>query len=108
MHKALFRRSLPLLIGVGDDVFLSAIKDKRYLEHRLALIGKEEKYTRLTDQEVKRFTSSVGSPEALFNKEAGAIPTNVVDEETGRVIGSTQLDPTRYGDWEINGRCCDF
>lgn len=88
---------------------MSSIKDKRYLEHRLALLGKEErKYTRLTDEEVKRFTSSMGSAEALFNKQAGAIPTNVVDEETGRVIGSTQPDPTRYGDWEVNGRCYDF
>ena len=22
--------------------------------------------------------------------------------------GATRLDPTRYGDWEKNGRCIDF
>lgn len=116
------------------------LKDKQYLQHRLALLGKrphevkktlEEQraggaegsssvlssvpvehdntnFTPLTSEQVQRFTSSLGSAEQLFNQQAGAIPTNVVDEETGRVIGSTQLDPTRYGDWEKHGRCCDF
>lgn len=121
----------------------SVLKDKQYLQHRLALLGKRphevkkvlqdeegEKeggglpfstststvpmphdntnFSPLTSEQVQRFTSSLGSAEQLFNQQAGAIPTNVVDEETGRVIGSTQLNPTRYGDWEKHGRCCDF
>lgn len=106
----MLRRCIPLLIGAeGEAFFSSAIKDKRYLEHRMALLGKkDERFQRLSDEDIKRFTTSVGSAESLFNKQAGAIPTNVVDEETGQVIGSTQLDPTRYGDWEVNGRCYDF
>jgi len=34
----------------------------------------------------------------------------VVDVTTPREIGGrkTGLDPTRYGDWEKNGRCIDF
>ncbi|EPY31168.1 hypothetical protein STCU_03283 [Strigomonas culicis] len=107
----MLRRCAPLLIGGDGDAFVSVIKDKRYLEHRLALLGKPDPTTkppRMSEEDIKRFTSSMGSSEALFNKQAGAVPTNVVDEETGRVIGSTQLDPTRYGDWEVNGRCYDF
>ena len=31
------------------------------------------------------------------------------DQETKTEIGGREgLDPTRYGDWEINGRCIDF
>lgn len=29
-------------------------------------------------------------------------------ETTDEVGGRGGLDPTRYGDWEINGRCVDF
>ncbi|AIN95726.1 hypothetical protein LPMP_070400 [Leishmania panamensis] len=107
----MFRRCAPAFIGVEGDTFVSAIKDKQYLAHRLAILGKEDpsfKPQRMSDDDVRRFTTSLGSTESLFNKQAGAIPTNIVDEETGRVIGSTQLDPTRYGDWEVNGRCYDF
>lgn len=107
----MLRRCVPLLIGVEGDAFVSAIKDKQYLAHRLAVLGKPDEHfkaQRMSEEDIKRFTTSLGSAESLFNKQAGTIPTNVVDEETGRVIGSTQLDPTRYGDWEVNGRCYDF
>ncbi|KAG5486174.1 hypothetical protein LSCM1_07293 [Leishmania martiniquensis] len=107
----MLRRGAPLLIGAENEAFVSVIKDKQYLAHRLAILGKEDssfKAQRMSDDDLKRFTTSLGSAEALFNKQAGAIPTNIVDEETGRVIGSTQPDPTRYGDWEVNGRCYDF
>lgn len=130
-------RSIALRIGTAaiSPPVLSVIKDPQYLQHRLALLGKRPhevkalhepttsatatatsaevkhdntNFVPLTSEQVQRFTTSIGSAEQLFNQQAGAIPTNVVDEETGRVIGSTQLDPTRYGDWEQHGRCCDF
>ncbi|KPA74355.1 putative mitochondrial hypothetical protein [Leptomonas pyrrhocoris] len=107
----MLRRCVPLLIGMEGNVFVSAIKDKQYLAHRLALLGKPDEHFKprqMSEEDIKRFTTSLGSAESLFNKQAGAIPTNVVDEETGRVIGSAQPDPTRYGDWEVNGRCYDF
>ena len=90
---------------------MSRIKDKDFLDARLATLGKasaETKHKPLTDEELRRFTTSVGSAESLFNSKAGATPSNVVDEETGCVIGGTSPDPTRYGDWEVNGRCYDF
>lgn len=34
-----------------------------------------------------------------------AVPVGAVPEIGGRQNG---LDPTRYGDWEKNGRCIDF
>mmetsp|Transcript_36908 Transcript_36908/g.43114 ORF Transcript_36908/g.43114 Transcript_36908/m.43114 type:complete len:108 (+) Transcript_36908:63-386(+) len=107
----MLRRCVRCLIGVESDVHFSVVKDKKYLEHRLALLGKMDpnvKAQPLTDEQLRRFTTSIGSSESLFNKEAGAIPTQIVDEETGQVVGSTSLDPTRYGDWEVNGRCYDF
>ncbi|KEG12186.1 hypothetical protein DQ04_01921090 [Trypanosoma grayi] len=107
----MLRRSLALRIGAEGGIFISVVKDKKYLEHRLALLGKADPTMQpkpLSDEAVQRFTSSVSSAESLFNKAAGAQPSNIVNEATGVPIGSTQLNPTRYGDWESNGRCHDF
>lgn len=30
------------------------------------------------------------------------------DPEAGEAGGPSGLEPTRYGDWERNGRCIDF
>lgn len=30
------------------------------------------------------------------------------DDKVPEIGGRGGLDPTRYGDWEINGRCVDF
>ncbi|HEY0178416.1 MAG TPA: DUF1674 domain-containing protein [Dokdonella sp.] len=38
-------------------------------------------------------------------REPGASPSAPPREIGGRSDG---LDPTRYGDWEKNGRCIDF
>ncbi len=36
-------------------------------------------------------------------------PSDTVDESRPREIGGRKgPDPTRYGDWEKNGRCIDF
>ncbi len=36
-------------------------------------------------------------------------PSATVDESRPREIGGRKgPDPTRYGDWEKNGRCIDF
>jgi hypothetical protein len=65
--------------------------------------------------------SSSGSlPTTNTNELAGhAAPAPVVTGETGPAVtgqpaaplehgGRGGLDPTRYGDWEKNGRCIDF
>lgn len=37
-----------------------------------------------------------------------AKPVEKPAKTEGEVGGRGGLDPTRYGDWEINGRCVDF
>lgn len=104
----MLRRTTRVLVGVEGSIFMSRIKDKQYLDHRLALLGKQtQQFHPLSDEELKRFTTSVSSAENLFNKKEGATPGTVVDAD-GRIEGSTALDPTRYGDFESNGRCHDF
>jgi hypothetical protein len=44
------------------------------------------------------------SPDATPVKKKSELSTNVPEEIGGR----GGLDPTRYGDWEKNGRCIDF
>ncbi len=32
----------------------------------------------------------------------------VPQQKPGEIGGPEGLEPTRYGDWEVNGRCTDF
>jgi hypothetical protein len=70
-----------------------------------------------SDPVVRRFTpkpSDAVSLEDLLKSQAPApaTPEPVKAQEPGVVpeIGGRKdgLDPTRYGDWEKNGRCIDF
>ena len=47
---------------------------------------------------------------AGFRSDAAPTETSASEPPTGaREIGGREgLDPTRYGDWEKNGRCIDF
>lgn len=45
------------------------------------------------------------SPDPATTLVSSATPPGAVPEIGGRKDG---LDPTRYGDWEKNGRCIDF
>ena len=40
------------------------------------------------------------------NDNAGQGSENTINEK--EIGGRAGLDPTRYGDWEKNGRCIDF
>ncbi|XWS50375.1 hypothetical protein CRYUN_Cryun12cG0082600 [Craigia yunnanensis] len=42
------------------------------------------------------------------NKEEEDEDGEHVNKETGEVGGPRGPEPTRYGDWERNGRCSDF
>jgi hypothetical protein len=35
-------------------------------------------------------------------------PTKGVAQKKGEIGGPKGPEPTRYGDWEVNGRCSDF
>lgn len=41
-------------------------------------------------------------------KDTVATPERPVEERPREYGGRDGLDPTRYGDWEKNGRCIDF
>ncbi|GLU12009.1 hypothetical protein SLE2022_287180 [Rubroshorea leprosula] len=46
--------------------------------------------------------------EDKVDEENGAEDDDHVNKETGEVGGPRGPEPTRYGDWERNGRCSDF
>ncbi len=51
------------------------------------------------------------SREQLTDTESGPTSANGVEEGSNRpreIGGPKGPDPTRYGDWERNGRCIDF
>jgi hypothetical protein len=54
----------------------------------------------MTDQEIKPSTEE---PEAT--PEAFPSP---LKQKLGEINGPKGLEPTRYGDWEVGGRCSDF
>lgn len=46
--------------------------------------------------------------EVKVEEEEGDDDELDVNKETGEVGGPRGPEPTRYGDWERNGRCYDF
>ncbi|PIA49017.1 hypothetical protein AQUCO_01300102v1 [Aquilegia coerulea] len=46
------------------------------------------------------------NPEGTVNE--GDVDEYGVNRKTGEVGGPKGPEPTRYGDWEKGGRCCDF
>jgi hypothetical protein len=53
-------------------------------------------------------SSDPGKEIASASRKAGSTPVEGVDGGSGKQTGPQELDPTRYGDWERNGRCIDF
>ncbi len=46
--------------------------------------------------------------EPLPDPEADAPPGTEADDRPREIGGRKGPDPTRFGDWEKNGRCIDF
>lgn len=44
----------------------------------------------------------------VSKKDAPVDDSNVAPEPTKEINGRAGPEPTRYGDWEKNGRCIDF
>ena len=54
-------------------------------------------------------TVPVSKPEPVeIQPEAEKPDPGFKDKKHREIGGPTGLDPTRYGDWEKNGRCIDF
>jgi len=51
---------------------------------------------------------SNGNPEQEHPKSDEPCLPESQDESIPEIGGRGGLDPTRYGDWEKNGRCIDF
>jgi hypothetical protein len=50
------------------------------------------------------------SPQELAERidpRTGA-PVEIVPQPPGEIGGPKGPEPTRYGDWDVNGRCSDF
>jgi hypothetical protein len=48
------------------------------------------------------------SPQPDPQPAENRVPDSAVAMPAAEVGGREALDPTRYGDWEKNGRCIDF
>ena len=55
-------------------------------------------------------TTSLPDPPEPESDKTPATKTDVASDtdKTKEIGGREGLDPTRYGDWEKNGRCIDF
>ena len=57
----------------------------------------------MSDKKSPKTGESVATPD-----DAAASPTSDKSDQAKEVGGRDGLDPTRFGDWEKNGRCIDF
>ncbi|MBT6313476.1 MAG: DUF1674 domain-containing protein [Alphaproteobacteria bacterium] len=48
------------------------------------------------------------NPSPAPEPESAAQPTPEAPKAVEEVGGPKGLDPTRFGDWSVNGRCIDF
>ena len=65
----------------------------------------EDKETRRTGRNRLDRWGPTSLPHAVFSKGRKTGDEGVLPREVG---GPPGLEPTRYGDWEKNGRCIDF
>jgi hypothetical protein len=55
---------------------------------------------------IQKGADAVPAPES--RSDVAAPPLNTPNAAVPEIGGRDGLDPTRYGDWEIRGRCIDF
>eukprot|EP00877_Chromochloris_zofingiensis_P003635 jgi/Chrzof1/13272/Cz07g27030.t1 len=61
-----------------------------------------------TEQELLALMKKHQQPQAAAEDDDSEDLVDVVNHETGEVYGPRGKEPTRFGDWEIKGRCSDF
>ncbi|MGY1409106.1 MULTISPECIES: DUF1674 domain-containing protein [unclassified Luteimonas] len=72
-------------------------------------MGRATKLSFVNGQDILGEPDTDGSSAATQPPVAETSPTTVpASPGTSEVNGRDGLDPTRYGDWEKNGRCIDF
>ena len=65
------------------------------------------------DDQIEETSSEGDGPESSADTKSnttGEDRENLSKDQEGKteIGGREGLDPTRFGDWEINGRCIDF
>lgn len=63
---------------------------------------------RATDRATDRVTGRDVDADPAGRPLARKASVAVVDQPAGETGGSDKPEPTRYGDWEVGGRCTDF
>ena len=101
------RRTFCLRIGGEGEIPVKLHKNSEYLKQWMDTVKKkdsQQKTSILTDEDLQRLAISTHSPENYFNNKKKILePSWTVHDEQ-----ETNYGPTRYGDWEKNGRCIDF
>lgn len=62
----------------------------------------------VTESNTRKPADSDAPPPAKGNGRTGSAERPVAAPQTEESGGPNGLEPTRYGDWERNGRCTDF
>uniref|UniRef100_A0A7S4LA55 Succinate dehydrogenase assembly factor 4, mitochondrial n=1 Tax=Paramoeba aestuarina TaxID=180227 RepID=A0A7S4LA55_9EUKA len=98
-----------LLSRAIEAIELKPVTDQRFISQFLAHHKQSQSIHPsgtgvLSDEDVQRLSISTQSPESFFNKKKGiSDPSWIVSPEDEK-----RCSPTRFGDWEKNGRCMDF
>jgi len=72
------------------------------------------RYTGTQKDRIQQMTSDEKPKPAADRSSAKPTPEADAGKKTSKPDAETEIggregpDPTRYGDWEINGRCVDF
>ncbi|MQA66034.1 MAG: DUF1674 domain-containing protein [Alphaproteobacteria bacterium] len=61
-----------------------------------------------TPKTPRRIQPPAPPPPSVPRRPRAPVPTPVADERPEGKASKPETDPTRYGDWEKNGRCIDF
>jgi len=68
-----------------------------------------KKHQKSAHRESDKATASAGESQPVLSSDpelvSDPVPDGAMPEEVG---GPKGLEPTRFGDWERNGRCSDF
>jgi len=63
---------------------------------------------RVMSTQLSESTSAESVPHESGETVSSAPPSPAVKPQPKEIGGRNGLEPTRYGDWEKNGRCVDF
>lgn len=83
-----------------------ALREEPAFLKLVALIGSPSALDSMSDGSHSDSAARPGEPKLWQPKTPDAKPS--ADERPKEYGGRDGLDPTRYGDWEKNGRCIDF